>query len=48
VDGAAFRLGADHLFQRVQVKMDIKNYINPRSLGNTEPKQLFGFDIFFD
>jgi hypothetical protein len=28
--------------------MDIKGYVNPRSLGNTEPNEFFGFDIFIE
>jgi|SRR5882762_9237658 len=28
--------------------MDIKGYMNPRSLGNTEPNQMFGMDIFIE
>jgi hypothetical protein len=28
--------------------MDIKGYVNPRSLGNTEPNQMFGMDIFIE
>jgi len=28
--------------------MEIKGYVNPRSLGNTEPNELFGMDVFFE
>ena len=28
--------------------MEIKGYVNPRSLGNSEPNALFGMDVFFE
>ena len=28
--------------------MDLNGYVNPRSLGNSEPNQMFGMDIFIE